>query len=622
MIRQRKASGLAIVLAWMVVGALSAGGAPGTERIPWMDYQQLLRWEVMGVGDEAPVEAYLVFATGDIGVEDVAELTTLGLDVVSVQGTAAVVRGPLTAVSAFKPESTGFDWVRSILPYVPLEHADAPSFFAIRTNDVLEGAGASRLCDRFDGSGVLVAVIDTGFSGALRDRLGTSRVHYVKVDHVDLGSSTASRLVEGREEGLHGAACAEAIAAAVPEAEFLLISAPGFTDRSAVMAAIAAGDEIRVDGKTIALSEIDVVSDSTFFPLPLDHNDGEGELAKLADAVVAGGVPFVYALGNFGRGEGTTRSFLGETYVDGDGDGAHDFDPKSSSAVDRNSLAITVDPWDGGEPFVLTIILEWDGWSYQVRENDAGPWTESDIVEIQDVDLFVHYLDPSTGSVVPLDVKSVRNQLITLYRSEYAPLEPLEVVQFEIDTPGTYLIEIRNATGEHPSSAVLERTVDFHLYVTSESASFDMEHHSQEGSLVNVGGAHSILSVGAVGWAETDSWCLMPFSSRGPTSDGRLKPELVAPNAYLSDAMGGPFAGTSAAAPVVAGLVALLRDAFPAASPAALRDALCRTAEALPGPCNRAGSPLTCPFGSGCNYGVGSGLANGWAAYAYLADRE
>ena len=80
--------------------------------------------------------------------------------------------------------------------------------------------------------------------------------------------------------------------------------------------------------------------------------------------------------------------------------------------------------------------------------------------------------------------------------------------------------------------------------------------------------------------------------------------------------------GASAAAPVVAGLVALLRDAFPAASPAALRDALCRTAHALAGPCNRAGSPLTCPFGSGCNYGVGCGLADGWAAYAYLADRE
>lgn len=607
-----------VVLLSIVAGSAGVGAAPGTGRIPWMDYQELLRWEVMGPSLDVPERTYLVFATSEIDVENVVELESLGVDVVSVGGTTAVIRGPLTTISALGPDGEGFTWVRSVMPYVPVEHSDEVSFFAVRAADALEACGVDRLHDvGLKGSGVLVAVIDTGFTGQLRDRLGASRVHYIKVVHDGLGISTRSRLVEGREEDEHGAACAEAIAAAVPEAEFLLISAPGFTDRMAVMQAIAEGEEIEVGGRRLRLSEIDVVSDSTFFPLPLDHNDGEGVLAKLADEVVASGVPFVYALGNFGKGGNTTRSFLSAEYRDSDGDGSHDFDPKAQSSVDCNSLAITVDPWAGGDPFVLTIILGWDGWPYQVRANDAGPWEDSEVIDIQDIDLFVHYVDPATSSVVPL-ARSVRDQLITLHRPANAPLEPLEVVQFEVDTPGTYLVEITNATQDHQHGDLFDRAVDLHLYVTSSGVPFTMESYSTQGALVNVGGARAVVSVGAVGWTESDQWCLMPYSSRGPTSDGRLKPELVAPTGYLCDATGGPFGGTSAAAPVVAGLVALLRDAFPGCSPEDVWEAVSRTAQALPGECNRVDGPAECPFDVACNFGVGCGLADGWAAYEFL----
>ena len=88
--------------------------------------------------------------------------------------------------------------------------------------------------------------------------------------------------------------------------------------------------------------------------------------------------------------------------------------------------------------------------------------------------------------------------------------------------------------------------------------------------------AHSALSVGAVD-ARTDR--IEDFSSRGPTDDGRMKPDVSAPDNTVSVAYGrggspGRFPGTSAAAPHVAGFAALLKQQNPSASPSALHAAV------------------------------------------------
>jgi serine protease AprX len=95
------------------------------------------------------------------------------------------------------------------------------------------------------------------------------------------------------------------------------------------------------------------------------------------------------------------------------------------------------------------------------------------------------------------------------------------------------------------------------------------------GTLWTPADADSVLSVGAV-----DSFGVVAgFSSRGPTPDGRFKPEVVARGVrnYVASAPTGGYAsgnGTSFATPVVAGAAALLKEAHPTWSGWQVREAL------------------------------------------------
>lgn len=106
------------------------------------------------------------------------------------------------------------------------------------------------------------------------------------------------------------------------------------------------------------------------------------------------------------------------------------------------------------------------------------------------------------------------------------------------------------------------------------------------------GTATGALTVGAVsehsnpvGAARHDDGIfLAAFSSRGPTSDGRTKPDLVAPGLSVTAASAGSvsgyttLSGTSMATPYVAGAAVLARQANPAAPVAQVRAALAGTA--------------------------------------------
>lgn len=109
----------------------------------------------------------------------------------------------------------------------------------------------------------------------------------------------------------------------------------------------------------------------------------------------------------------------------------------------------------------------------------------------------------------------------------------------------------------------------------------------EECTVNGLAAAENVTTVGAVDDKNTPDPMddtLAEFSSGGPTEDGRLKPELVAPGVKIWSPYLGPtianLDGTSMATPHVAGTVAMLAEEEPGMTPAEVKDRLTSTTTA------------------------------------------
>ena len=96
---------------------------------------------------------------------------------------------------------------------------------------------------------------------------------------------------------------------------------------------------------------------------------------------------------------------------------------------------------------------------------------------------------------------------------------PIETIGFYAPVTGDYQLKIYryNATND----------VHFEIY----SAYNSPEYIVQNSSLCGYGTAKKSLTIGAF---NCPSWELKSYSSRGPTNDGRAKPDIVAPSPFIS----------------------------------------------------------------------------------------
>jgi hypothetical protein len=128
---------------------------------------------------------------------------------------------------------------------------------------------------------------------------------------------------------------------------------------------------------------------------------------------------------------------------------------------------------------------------------------------------------------------------------------------------GTYFLTVRSPDG--PTNATLRLSSPTHR----------LQRTTPERSLTAPATGRGVVGVGAY---EVDDERVAPFSSRGPTADGRLGVDLVAPARHAVAGDDEPLVGSSAAAPYAGGVAALVLDSDPGLSPREVEFRLERTA--------------------------------------------
>lgn len=263
----------------------------------------------------------------------------------------------------------------------------------------------------------------------------------------------------------------------------------------------------------LVAQQVNVVS----FSIGYIHNgpgDGTGAVNSVVTRAVDAGMVWAVSSGNW------AQQHWSGTFRDDNRDGINEFRP---------GVQELTHPFNGGD--LITLSLRWeDTWGGACADYD--------------IELF------SPGGAL---IRSARD----LQNCRGNPVEALQVLATE---SGNYAARVVRG------NAVPGRRLDV-IFVGSPDRGVGINIPVPGGSLGAPADHPRVVTVGVLTNALVRSEA--SYSSRGPTSDGRTKPEIIAPTG-VGSAGSETFAGTSAAAPHVAGALALLREAIPGADHARL----------------------------------------------------
>jgi subtilisin family serine protease len=244
--------------------------------------------------------------------------------------------------------------------------------------------------------------------------------------------------------------------------------------------------------------------------------DGTGPICDITNTAQAAGIHWVNAMGN-----SRNAHYLG-TFSDIDGDLKHEFSAGNNSNTINLSNGAT-----------YSLILNWDDY----------PTTNIDY------NLYLYNGDPTAGGSLVASSTTRQNGRNSSY--------PYEAITYTAATTATHYIVISKGNGDS----------EVPLTLFSTASSFGIR--TTASSVVQPADCNSVISVGAVNLLDGAEY----FSSEGPTTDGRNKPEISAPNRTRTS-LTSSFAGTSGASPHAAGAAALLLSQFPEFTTADLRTRL------------------------------------------------
>jgi len=162
-------------------------------------------------------------------------------------------------------------------------------------------------------------------------------------------------------------------------------------------------------------------------------------------------------------------------------------------------------------------------------------WNQYGIINKTDLDLSVY--DKNSNVVAASIIRQSRFN------------DPVEFVSFTFQSSAApYQVQVERVSGSTSN-----------LDITLFSFDHDFEHPVASSSLMDPASAHGAFTVGAVNYTvwQNPNPAIRGYSSEGPSTDGRQKPDLVAPDgtASLTYSVAN---GTSFSAPTTAGAAALL----------------------------------------------------------------
>lgn len=218
--------------------------------------------------------------------------------------------------------------------------------------------------------------------------------------------------------------------------------------------------------------------------------------------------------------------------------------------------------------------------------------------------------DPQFADGMCPDIKFYDFRVLgrTLQDTEFAIIAALQYLRY-LNERHTYMSihganlslsiphDVRNfACGRTPICNESERLVESGVVVVAAAGNlgyqrFETKDGAYEGytafSVTDPGNADGVITVGATHRYRPHTYGVSFFSSRGPTGDGRLKPDLVAPGERIESCLlGGTWGeldGTSMAAPHVSGAAAMLMARYDEliGQPRRIKQILCDSATDL-----------------------------------------
>lgn len=397
----------------------------------------------------------------------------------------------------------------------------------------------------FTGQGVKVAVVDVEFANlaALKaqDEIPASAV---EVNYSSTSMTSGS--------GVHGSACAEILYDMVPGAQMYLIKIDEATDL------VSAKDYCVSNGISLVTCSLgwyginfhDGMAYSNWYTTAANHP------VRTVEEAAAAGILWVNAGGN----EQCRHTLV--DWHDADSDDWLDWDATTNSV---NQFLVNGSFSMVPSNTVIDVLMTWNNWPTTTQDFDLYlvKWDGNDWTIVSSSE------GPQDGSLQSYPAEEI--YYTTTADAEYgvvvwkysASVSPTFILHYEFERSGgnsiePYFFGYGNSTSPAPGSIV----------IPADSA--------------------AALTVGAVDFMKYATGPVETFSSLGPNNRAYtggtavMKPDICGPD-YVTGVSYGTenFSGTSAAAPHVAGLAALLKNRYPAYTSSQIRACLVSCARDL-----------------------------------------